>query len=369
MIRKSCLPSRSRLHCCSVSAAAAAEEDPIKARKALMKANGDQAKIAGDMSKGDSRSILRRRTRYLRDLPGCGGEDAGPFPRQLQDGDPSDQFNASPKIWENMADFKARFVKFGEDAKAAELQGPRQLQGGHRQYRQERLRRLPSELSPEEELNERLSVTRAGIRCGWPALSFFMSDPHAAYGARANERLRMYRLPRGSDHDVAPQGDGRGMTAVSIGSAHEAPAQFAQSRARRRARAALGFAVFWFVTIPATVSGLGAAAVHAKSRQRQDHVRHRRLRVVPCRAEQGSEQGRSHAARRRAWRSDRRSAPSMRRTFRPIRKTASAPGAKRISSPRCGRARRRDGRICFRRFPTRPISTCSSTTCAICLPI
>nr|HEV8008662.1 cytochrome c [Bradyrhizobium sp.] len=36
-----------------VCAAAVAQEDPIKARKALMKANGDQAKILSDMSKGD----------------------------------------------------------------------------------------------------------------------------------------------------------------------------------------------------------------------------------------------------------------------------------------------------------------------------
>ena len=40
--------------------AAVAQEDPIKARKALMKANGDQAKILSDMSKGESRTIRRR---------------------------------------------------------------------------------------------------------------------------------------------------------------------------------------------------------------------------------------------------------------------------------------------------------------------
>ncbi len=57
--------------------------------------------------------------------------------------------------------------------------------------------------------------------------------------------------------------------------------------------------VFWIVTIPAAVAGLGAAAVHAKHRQRPDDVQYRRLRVVPCRPEQGSRQGRSHAARRR----------------------------------------------------------------------
>ena len=31
----------------------------------------------------------------------------------------ADDFSPSPKVWENMADFKARFTKFGEDAKAA----------------------------------------------------------------------------------------------------------------------------------------------------------------------------------------------------------------------------------------------------------
>src|SRR5580693_1008349 len=43
----------------------------------------------------------------------------GLYPDNTKDGDPSDQFNASPKVWENMADFKARFVKFGDDAKAS----------------------------------------------------------------------------------------------------------------------------------------------------------------------------------------------------------------------------------------------------------
>ena len=99
---------------------AVAQEDPIKARKALMKANGDQAKILGDMSKGDKPYDQAAVTKALAQFQDAAAKMPGLYPDNTKDGDPSDQFNASPKVWENMADFKARFVKFGEDAKAAE---------------------------------------------------------------------------------------------------------------------------------------------------------------------------------------------------------------------------------------------------------
>ena len=63
---------------------AVAQEDPIKARKALMKANGDQAKILADMSKGEKPYDQAAVTKALAHLPGRGGEDAGPLPRQHQ---------------------------------------------------------------------------------------------------------------------------------------------------------------------------------------------------------------------------------------------------------------------------------------------
>ena len=98
---------------------AVAQEDPIKARKALMKANGDQAKILADMSKGDKPYDQAAVGKALAQFQDAAAKMPGLYPDNTKDGDPSDQFNASPKVWENMADFKARFVKFGEDAKAA----------------------------------------------------------------------------------------------------------------------------------------------------------------------------------------------------------------------------------------------------------
>jgi cytochrome c556 len=97
---------------------ATAQEDPIKARKALMKANGEQAKILADMSKGDKPYDQAAVNKAFAQFQDAAAKMPGLYPDNTKDGDPSDQFNASPKVWENMADFKARFVKFGDDAKA-----------------------------------------------------------------------------------------------------------------------------------------------------------------------------------------------------------------------------------------------------------
>ncbi len=101
------------------AAAAIAQEDPIKARKALMKANGQQAKIVGDMVKGEKPFDLAAAQKAFATFQNAAAKMPGLYPDNSKGGDPSDDFNASPKVWENMADFKARFAKFGEDAKAA----------------------------------------------------------------------------------------------------------------------------------------------------------------------------------------------------------------------------------------------------------
>ena len=99
---------------------AVAQEDPIKARKALMKANGDQAKILADMSKGDKPYDQAAVTKALAQFQDAAAKMPALYPDSSKGGDPTDEFNAAPKVWEDMADFKAKFVKFGEDAKAAD---------------------------------------------------------------------------------------------------------------------------------------------------------------------------------------------------------------------------------------------------------
>ncbi len=101
------------------AAAAIAQEDPIKARKALMKANGQQAKIIGDIAKGDKPFDLAAAQKAFATFQDAASKMPGLYPDNTKGGDPSDDFNASPKVWDNMADFKARFVKLGDDAKAA----------------------------------------------------------------------------------------------------------------------------------------------------------------------------------------------------------------------------------------------------------
>jgi cytochrome c556 len=102
---------------------AVAQQDVIKERKDLMKANGQQAKIAADMMKGDrpfdmatAHKIFAAFEEAATKMP-----DLYPAGSESETGSPAaDDFSPTAKVWENMADFKARFTKFGEDAKAAD---------------------------------------------------------------------------------------------------------------------------------------------------------------------------------------------------------------------------------------------------------
>ena len=96
---------------------AMAQQDPIAARRALMKANGDQAKIGAAMAKGEAPFDLAAAKKIFATFQDAAAKMPALFPDTSKTGGDT---AADPKIWENMADFKARFVKFGEDAKAAD---------------------------------------------------------------------------------------------------------------------------------------------------------------------------------------------------------------------------------------------------------
>jgi cytochrome c556 len=99
--------------------AAVAQEDPIKTRKELMKSNGDQAKIGAAMAKGEAPFDLTAAQKIFATFQNTASKAPALFPESSKAGVAGADFNAGPKIWENMDDFKARFNKFGDDAKAA----------------------------------------------------------------------------------------------------------------------------------------------------------------------------------------------------------------------------------------------------------
>jgi cytochrome c556 len=97
--------------------AVVAQQDPIAARKALMKTTGQNAGILAKMNKGDEPFDLAKVKAALAVFQDTAAKAPALFPPDSKTGG---ETAALPKIWEDMDDFKARFAKFGADAKAAE---------------------------------------------------------------------------------------------------------------------------------------------------------------------------------------------------------------------------------------------------------
>jgi cytochrome c556 len=95
--------------------ALSAQSDPIAARKAIMKANGDQSRIATEMLEGKRPFDLGAAKKVFATF--AEAEKAKDlWPDTSKTGDTA----ALPAIWENKADFDAKLAKFVADAKAAE---------------------------------------------------------------------------------------------------------------------------------------------------------------------------------------------------------------------------------------------------------
>ena len=94
--------------------AAYADSDPIAARKALMKSNGAATKTIVGMLKGapfDLAAVQSALKSYA--------DNAAAAPALFPDSSKTGDTHALPAIWDNKADFEARFKKFGADASAA----------------------------------------------------------------------------------------------------------------------------------------------------------------------------------------------------------------------------------------------------------
>ena len=97
--------------------AVVAQQDPIAARKAIMKANGQQAQLGNKMAKGEEPFTVDKGKKVFATFQDVAKAHAL-FPDTSKSGDTA----ALPAIWENKADFEARLTKLANDAKAAEAQ-------------------------------------------------------------------------------------------------------------------------------------------------------------------------------------------------------------------------------------------------------
>lgn len=92
-----------------------AQSDPIAARKALMKANGDQNRVATEMLEGKRPFNPEEAKKVLATFAEAGEKAPPLFPDTSKSGDTA----ALPAIWENKSDFEARLAKFARESKAA----------------------------------------------------------------------------------------------------------------------------------------------------------------------------------------------------------------------------------------------------------
>jgi cytochrome c556 len=96
---------------------AVAQSDPIAARKALMKANGQQAKIGAAIVKGEAPFDGAKVEAIFVTFAEAAEKAPALFPDNSKTGGKTE---ALPAIWKNKPDFEARLAKFGEDVKAAQ---------------------------------------------------------------------------------------------------------------------------------------------------------------------------------------------------------------------------------------------------------
>jgi len=100
-----------------------AADDPIQARRDIMKNNAEAAKVAFGMVQGKMPYDATQAAAAMKTLQ----EDMAQFPTLFPEGSDTGNTHASPAIWQNMEDFKAHAAKLIADAKVAETAAPNGL--------------------------------------------------------------------------------------------------------------------------------------------------------------------------------------------------------------------------------------------------
>jgi cytochrome c556 len=91
--------------------------DPIADRKALMKKNGDEAKVGTAFMKGEAPFDLAKAKAIFASYSDAATKAPALFPDNTKTGGDT---AALPAVWEKKSDFDAKLKKFGEDAKDAQ---------------------------------------------------------------------------------------------------------------------------------------------------------------------------------------------------------------------------------------------------------
>jgi cytochrome c556 len=99
--------------------AAWAQSDPIAERQKIMKANGAATRIGTQMVKGEIPFDLAKAQTVLQTYAATAKNAHELFPETSRTGG---ETTASPKIWDNQADFRARFDQWGRDIEKAAQQ-------------------------------------------------------------------------------------------------------------------------------------------------------------------------------------------------------------------------------------------------------
>lgn len=94
-------------------APASSPSDPIAERKALMKSVGAATGVATRMARGQAPFELAKAQEAFKVFQDAAAKMPTLYPETSKTGGDT---SASPKIWEDMAGFRAAFAKFGADA-------------------------------------------------------------------------------------------------------------------------------------------------------------------------------------------------------------------------------------------------------------